>query len=290
MIYESPSDWRDARAKRVTFFGMSGLGKTHLSEILRASGEWFHYSVDYRIGTAYMGEHINDNLKREAMRVPFLAGLLRTDSIYVGSNITFDNLAPLSSYLGQPGDPARGGLPMPEYERRQALHVRAEVNALLDTPHFIERAREIYGYDHFVCDSGGSTCEVVDAEDPADPVLTTLAANTLLVWIEGSDDHTQTLIERFARAPKPMCYRPAFLARAWERHLAETGAAPDEVDPKAFAVSAYAAAIRERQPRYAAIARHWGVTVAASDVAQVRDSADVTALVAEALERHPEAR
>jgi hypothetical protein len=286
MIYDTPEAWRAAPAKRVTFFGMSGLGKTHLSEILRASGDWFHYSVDYRIGTAYMGEYINDNLKREAMRVPFLASLLRTDSIYIGSNITFENLAPLSTYLGQPGDPAKGGLPMDEYERRQALHVRAEVNALLDTPHFIERARDIYGYDNFVCDSGGSTCEVVDAEDPADPVLTTLSASTLLVWIEGGEDHTQTLIDRFARAPKPMCYRPAFLAEAWARHLAETGADPGAVDPKAFAVSAYAAAIRERQPRYAAMARNWGVRTTAEAVAQVRDAADVTELVADALGRH----
>ncbi|TFL18622.1 ATPase [Jannaschia formosa] len=285
MIYESETEWRAAPAKRVTFFGMSGLGKTHLSEILREAGEWFHYSVDYRIGTAYMGEHINDNLKREAMRVPFLAGLLRTDSIYIGSNITFDNLAPLSTYLGQPGDPAKGGLPLPEYERRQALHVRAEVNALLDTPHFIERAQDIYGYDNFVCDSGGSTCEVVDAEDPNDPVLTTLAGATLMVWIEGSDAHTQTLIDRFARAPKPMCYRPAFLTDAWRAHMARTGCAPEEVDPKAFAVEAYTAAIRERQPRYAAMARNWGVTVQASDVAQVRDGDDVIDLVAGALGR-----
>jgi hypothetical protein len=286
MIYDGPEAWRAAPAKRVSFFGMSGLGKTHLSEILRASGDWFHYSVDYRIGTAYMGEHILDNLKREAMRVPFLAHLLRTDSIWIGSNITFDNLAPLSTYLGQPGDPAKGGLPMAEYARRQALHVRAEVNALLDTPHFIERAREIYGYDHFVCDTGGSTCEVVDAEDPDDPVLNALHDSTLLVWIEGSEDHAQTLIDRFARAPKPMCYRPAFLEAAWARHLAATGATPETVDPRAFAVEAYAAAIAERQPRYAAIARNWGVRTSADAVAQVRDAADVTELVADALGRH----
>ena len=133
MIYATPQDWTRATDRRVTFFGMSGLGKTHLAQILRGSGEWFHYSIDYRIGTAYMGEHINDNLKRHAMKQPFLAQLLRTDSIYLGSNITFDNLAPLSTFLGQPGDPARGGLPFAEYSRRQELHHRAEVNALLDT-------------------------------------------------------------------------------------------------------------------------------------------------------------
>ncbi|MEL6585249.1 MAG: ATPase [Pseudomonadota bacterium] len=286
MIYTTPDEWRHAPDRRITFFGMSGLGKTHLSQILRQSGEWFHYSIDYRIGTAYMGEYINDNLKREAMKVPFLARLLRSDSIYIGSNITFENLSPLSTYLGQPGSPAKGGLPLEEYARRQEQHVRAEVNALLDTPDFIARAADIYGYGQFVCDSGGSTCEVVDADDPADPVLTALHANTLMVWIKGSAAHTQTLIDRFSAAPKPMCYRPAFLAQAWSNHLTHHGLTPDDVDPMVFAVKAYAAAIHEREPRYAAMARNWGITVDASDVAQVRDVADVIDLVADGLGRH----
>jgi hypothetical protein len=82
--------------------------------------------------------------------VPFLADLLRSDSIYIGSNITFGNLAPLSTFLGKPGDTAKGGLPFEEYMRRQDLHRRAEINALLDTPSFISRARDIYGYPNVV--------------------------------------------------------------------------------------------------------------------------------------------
>ena len=277
MIYDSPQAWRQAPDKRITFFGMSGLGKTHLSQILRGNGDWFHYSIDYRIGTAYMGEHINDNLKRHAMREPFLAKLLRTDSIYIGSNITFGNLSPLATFLGQPGDPARGGLPFDEYARRQELHHRAEVNALLDTPFFIERARDIYGYDNFVCDTGGSICEVIDPEDPEDPVMATLAANSLPVWIEGTPDHVETLVARFAHDPKPMCYRPEFLNEKWASHGGE------DVDPNEFAIATYRDAIMARHPRYAAMARNWGVTVAAADVATTRDASDVTALVAEAI-------
>ena len=115
MIYASAAEWRAAQRKRVLVFGMSGLGKTHLANMLRGAGGWFHYSVDYRIGTRYMGELIADNFKREAMKVPLLRELLMTDSVYISSNITFDNLAPLSTYLGKPGDPARGGLPFDEY-------------------------------------------------------------------------------------------------------------------------------------------------------------------------------
>ena len=285
LLYDSPEAFRAAPEKRLTFFGMSGLGKTRLAAVLREAGDWFHYSVDYRIGTAYMGEHISDNLKRQAMQVPFLASLLRSDSIYIGSNITVDNLAPLSSYLGKPGDAAKGGLDYTEYLRRQELHRRAEINALLDTPAFIARARELYGYPHFACDTGGSICEVVDPEDPADPVLTALSGATLMVWIEGSEAHTAELVRRFDAAPKPMYYQPAFLRAIWAEYLAREGVAPEAVDPDAFVRHAYARALAHRQPLYAAMARNWGVTVDAGDVVGTTGPADVVDLVAEAIGR-----
>ena len=122
MIYQTGAEFRAARQKRVMVFGMSGLGKTTLSNMLRGAGGWFHYSVDYRIGTRYMNEYIADNFKREAMKVPLLRELLMSDSVYIASNITFDNLAPLSTYLGKPGDPAKGGVAFGEYQRRQGQH------------------------------------------------------------------------------------------------------------------------------------------------------------------------
>ena len=76
MRFKSGKEFRDWPAKAVTIFGMSGVGKTTLARLLQDS-RWFQYSVDYRIGTRYMGEHIVDNFKREAMRVPFLRDLLR---------------------------------------------------------------------------------------------------------------------------------------------------------------------------------------------------------------------
>jgi len=285
MLYQTAADWREATQKRIVLFGMSGLGKTYLSSMLREAGGWYHYSVDYRIGTRYMGEHIVDNFKRQAMQVPFLRELLMSDSIYIGSNITFDNLAPLSTYLGKPGDPAKGGLPFEDYMRRQDQHRAAEIGAMLDTPHFIDRAQSIYGYDHFVCDTSGSICEVVDPADPDDPVLTALSGRALLVWIEGTEAHTAELIRRFDRAPKPMYYQPAFLRGAWTAYLSETGTAGDAVDPDAFVRWTYARALAHRRPRYAAMASRWGVTVAAEEVAQVRDAAGFDALIARALER-----
>ena len=280
MIYPTGAAFRGARAKRVMLFGMSGLGKTYLAAMLREAGGWFHYSVDYRIGTRYMNEYIADNFKREAMKVPLLRELLMSDSVYIASNITFDNLAPLSTYLGKPGDPAKGGVPFAEYQRRQAQHATAEVAAMLDTTRFIARAQDIYGYDNFVCDTSGSICEVVNADDPADPVMTELSQHLLLVWIKGSDAHKAELARRFDRAPKPMYYRPEFLADLW----AEYSASHDVVDPDAFLRFGYARLLDARQPRYAAMAR-WGITVSAEEVAAVHDVAGFDDLIARALDR-----
>lgn len=283
MIYKTAQDWHDAPAKRIMFFGMSGLGKTYISEMLRASGAWFHYSADYRIGTRYLGEHIVDNFKMHAMRDPFLAELLRSDSIYIGSNISFNNLAPLSTYLGKPGDPEKGGVAFEEYQRRQAMHETAEIAAMLDTGHFIDRAKAIYGYDNFVCDSGGSLCEVVDPANPDDAVLRHLHEHVLMIWIEGSDAQTEALIERFNKAPKPMCYRAEFLQECWDRYLRENAIAPTKVDPDSFIRFTFRQAMEARKPRYAAMAHNWGITVSAQDISDLKSPADLDLLIADTL-------
>ena len=284
LVYDSPEAWLNAAERHVLLFGMSGLGKTHVAKCLRAEGGWFHYSVDYRIGTRYMGELIVDNAKKEAMKVPFLRDLLMTDSIYIGSNITFDNLDPVSTYLGKPGDPAKGGLPFAEYQRRQAEFRDAEVAALLDTGRFIDRAKALYGYPHFVCDTGGSICEWVDPDDPTDPVLSALSARCLMLWIEGSEAHTAELVRRFDKAPKPMAYRPDFLERMWADYLRLKGVAEHEVDPDEFIRFTYAKALAHRQPLYETMARNWGVTVRAEDMARADTETAFVEIVSKALE------
>ena len=284
MLYKTKSEWLAAPRKRVLFFGMSCMGKTHLASMLRMTGDWFHYSVDYRIGTRYMGELIADNFKREAMKVPFLRELLLSDSVYIASNITFENLAPLSTYLGKPGSVTRGGLEFDEYMRRQGQHRQAEIAALLDTGHFIRRAQEVYNLGNFVCDSGGSVCEVVDPYTAQDPVLDALERELLLIWIKGSDAHTAELVRRFDRAPKPMYYQPEFLDRAWTDYRVEKGLREDQVNPDDFIRWTYARALAHRQPRYAAMARR-GVTLLAEEVADIRTPADLVALIGAAIDR-----
>ena len=284
MLYQNASDWLNAPHKRVLFFGMSGLGKTYLSNMLREQGDWFHYSIDYRIGTRYMGEHIADNFKAEAMKVPFLRELLLSDSIRITSKISFDNLTPVATYLGKPGDPAKGGVPITEYRRRQEQFKTAEISALLDSPRFIERAENIYGYPHFICDSGGSICEWIDAAlGENDPLIAELSRHCLLVWLKGDEAHTQRLIERFDRAPKPMAYQPEFLSRAWSDYLSEYNVKEDKVNPDDFIRWTYAQALAHRQPLYEHMARY-GVSLCAHEVAAIKSPADFDRMIGAAID------
>ena len=284
-MYSTEKEWLMAKNKKVVLFGMSGLGKTHISNILRQSGEWYHYSIDYRIGTRYMGEHIEDSYKEDAMKSPYLRELLLGDSIHISSNISFDNLAPLSNYLGKPGNEGKGGLSIEEYKKRQAQHHIAEVKALLDTPNFIDKSNRIYGYPNFVCDTGGSICEVVNPDDPNDPVLKTLAENTLMVWIEGSSHHTDELIKRFDENPKPMCYDSGFLDLKWKEYLKINKCSVNDVDPDDFVRWTYSEAMAHRNPIYQSMAS-WGITVQADLICQVKTPSEFNSLIGSTISRN----
>jgi hypothetical protein len=80
-----------------------------------------------------------------------------------------------------------------------------------------------------------------------------------------------------------MAYSPDFLDRAWRDYVAAEGVAEDAVDPDAFIRWTYAQALAHRQPLYEAMARNWGITVEAEDMARVRDAADFDEVIAAAL-------
>jgi len=274
----TPQAFLDWDAKRITLLGMSGVGKTTLANKL-PKDQWFHYSGDYRIGTKYLAEPILDNIKRQAMQVPFLRDLLRSDSIYICNNITVDNLTPIATFLGKVGNPEQGGLPLEEFKRRQALHREAEIAAMLDVPVFIDKARDIYGYRHFINDAGGSVCEL-----DAPRVLEVLAEHTLIVYIKTTPELEQTLIERARQSPKPLYYREAFLDEQLAVFMAERGyQEPEEIPPDEFVTWVFPRLLRARLPRYRQIADRYGYVIDASEAAQVRDEKDFLQLVADAI-------
>ncbi|HHO68030.1 MAG TPA: ATPase [Gammaproteobacteria bacterium] len=277
----SVESFRAWENRRVTLLGMSGVGKTYLSALLR-SHNWFHYSGDYRIGTRYLDEPILDLIKQQAMQVAFLRDLLRRDWIYIRNNIKVHDLGPVLSFVGKLGDPERGGVPLADFERRQAQYREAEIAAMRDVPEFIRKAQDIYGYRHFVNDVGGSLCEL---DEPS--VIDLLVEHTLILYIQVTDQEEEDkLIARAQSDPKPLYYRPAFLREQLDAYLEEKGLAyAAEMDPDDFTRWVFPRLFRSRIPRYEAIARPHGYTVTSREVAQVRDEADFLDLLETAIAR-----
>ncbi len=278
----SAKEFKHWNHKRITLLGMSGVGKTTLAGKLPKQ-DWFHYSGDYRIGTKYLEEPIMDNIKQQAMAVPFLRDLLRSDSIYIRSNITVDNLTAVSSFLGKLGDPERGGLSLAEFKRRQHLHHQAEIAAMRDVPAFIHKAERIYGYRHFINDAGGSVCELDDPE-----TLRILAEHTLILYIRTTPELESILIERARTDPKPLYYREAFLNEQLAVYLDEKGRDNlESIEPDEFVTWVFPRLFQSRLPRYQAIADEWGYTLDARTTGLVSSEAELMELIAAALASSP---
>jgi len=273
------AQFMDWPSRAITLLGMSGVGKTTLANNLPKS-DWFHYSGDYRIGTKYLAEPILDNIKQQAMQVDFLRDLLRSDSIYIASNITVHNLTPVATFLGKIGRSDLGGLSVEAFKERQRLHRQAEIGAMRDVAQFIEKARLIYGYEHFINDAGGSICELDDEE-----TLEVLAENTLILYLCADEAMEQKLIQRAIDDPKPMYYQEAFLDEQLAEYLAETGLKdPGEIVPDEFVRWIFPRHVKHRRPKYQAIADAYGYTVDARAAESVRSEADLLKLVADALD------
>ncbi|HIQ14872.1 MAG TPA: ATPase [Leucothrix sp.] len=274
----SAEEFRELENKSITLLGMSGVGKTFLSNILRKSN-WFHYSGDYRIGTRYLNEPILDNIKIQAMQVPFLRDLLRSDAIFINNNITIDQLDAVSSFIGKLGDPELGGMSLEEFKRRQDLFRKAEIAAMLDVPEFIDKAHKIYGFNNFINDAGGSLCEL-DNND----LFEILAEHTLFVYIQANEEDEKRLIARSKSAPKPLYYRSDFLDEQLAIYMQEQNLEyVAMINPDSFVRWIFPRLFYSRIPSYEAIAEKYGYTIKTEDLYQIKTEADFLKLVENAI-------
>ena len=274
-------EFRAWKNKKVTLLGMSGVGKSYLSTMLRGKN-WFHYSGDYRIGTRYLNEHILDMIKQQAMQVPFLKELLRNDWIHIRNNIKVNDLGPVLSFVGKLGNPEKGGVELDDFIQRQAIYRQAEIDAMLEVPEFIHKAQKIYGYPHFINDVGGSLCEL---DEPG--VIESLVDCSLILYIQTTNQSQEdTLIKRAQSSPKPLFYRPEFLQEHLTLYFDETGVQyAAEIDPDEFARWIFPRLFHSRIPRYDAIAGPHGYTVTSDEVAAVGNEKDFLELLENTIRR-----
>ena len=216
------------------------------------------------------------------MQVPFLRNLLRKDWISIRNNIKVDDLGPVLSFVGKLGNPELGGVPLEEFSRRQALYRESEIAAMHDVPKFINKAQEIYGYTNFINDVGGSLCEL---DDPG--VIDLLVRHTLILYIRVTEKTEEdALIRRAQTDPKPLYYRPEFLAEQLQQYLGLHGLEyAAQVEPDDFCSWVFPRLFHSRLPRYQAIAEPHGYTVTSHEVAAVRDEQDFLELLESAITR-----
>jgi hypothetical protein len=258
--------------------GMSGVGKTHLAKLIGEDGDWFHFSGDYRIGAKHLNNEIIANIANKMSSNSWLKVLLDNKSISVNSQVTFDNLEPISAFLGKVGNPEEGGLPINEFIRRQNLFFEAEKKTMYEVPEFIEKS-QAKGYNHFINDAGGSLCELEDSK-----LFKLLSDNTLVVYIKTSKENERMLIERAKESPKPMYYNPVFFERSIKDYLVEnTLDYAAEISPDAFVSWVFPKLIEDRLQKYSTIANKYGCTIQSDDLHSCRSANDVIDLISRAL-------
>lgn len=266
---------------RIAVMGLSGVGKTTLARCLPDS-RWFHYSVDYRIWTHYLGDELNDYLKKLAMSHPLLRDMLKRDAITVEHRVHFDNLLATSLYMGMLGSPKKHGSTLPAFTARMARHAESEIAAMLDMPKFIQRAEDLYGYPNFLADLSGSLCEVVEPGSGTDPVLRMMDETVTLIYIRATKAHEKVLIERNIADPKPIYYRPDFVAAELPGLLEKFHASDvTDIDPRKVGAYLYPRLLAHRVERYEAIAAKHALTLTMEEAAAIRSEADLFARLAQ---------
>ena len=159
-----------------------------------------------------------------------------------------------------------------EYLKRQQLHRDAEIKATLNASSIVEHSPEL---SHFMCDTSGSICELVNPLDENDKILSSLSKNFLIICLEAPDTMYQVLIDRFLAKPKPMYYEENFLHSLWKSFRDETLTTCDEINPDDFMIYGFKALIKRRKAIFETISKNWGISLNFEQLREVKCAADL---------------
>ena len=230
------SDFNKIDHKVITLMGMSGVGKTYLSNMLESDG-WLHYSCDLDIGTKYLAEDMELSLGEP-------------------NRVSMDDLSQLSEYVGRLGAKEHGGLPFDEFKRRQQKYLAAECQSLRGLKGVVSEAHDD-GFTHVINDSTGSLCEIDD-----DVLLDSIDENSLIVYIKANDEQEQKVLQRAQTYPKPLFFSPEKFDGWVVEYLEEKELNnSDEINTDDFSRWVFPKLFENRLPKYQAIADKYGVTI-----------------------------
>ena len=147
--------------------------------------------------------------------------------------------------------------------------------------YLLKKAGEIYGYPHFLNDTGGSACELTNEE-----VWDELSKLSVVVYLRADKDTEEQLIERARKEPKPLYYDEQFLDHHVAKFMTMKGLKhSDEIDPQEYISWVFPMLIAHRRPLYQGIADEHGYTISAKHIMQVDSAEDVLELIGDAIER-----
>ncbi|MEM6811511.1 MAG: hypothetical protein AAF549_03495 [Pseudomonadota bacterium] len=248
------AEFQNIKYKVITLMGMSGVGKTHLSLMLAQQG-WKHYFCDLEIGRFFLKDEIEKALGED-------------------NQITADDLSQLSRYIGRVGNPEKGGLPYDIFMKRQQEYYMAECGALLKLQDVINKATRS-GYTNTVNDSTGSLCEIDN-----DTLFEFIDENSLIVYIEASEEEKQTVLKRAQEYPKPMFFSPEKFEGWVKAYGKEKGdIAPEDFDPDDFSRWVFPQLLDNRLPKYKRIADRYGVTIPSDAFRGINTSKDFLEII-----------
>ncbi len=243
----SRQDFIDMPRKAITLLGMSGSGKTYISMMMAKHG-WETYSCDLEIGTKYLKEALSGY-----------------------GDVTGENISALSVYLGKVGDADKGGYSLDVFLARQQAYYNAEHQALSDMRSVLEATDT-----HFIHDSTGSLCEIMD-----DSLIADLGRKTLFVYLKADEEAEKLVLKRAQDYPKPLFFPPSRFQEWLDDYMSDHQCrAVNAVDPDDFSRWVFPKLFESRKPKYQALAERYGVAIPAKAFYDMKGADDFITIIA----------
>ncbi len=279
----SAKEFRDWTHKSITLLGMSGVGKTCLAHVLRRHN-WFHYSIDYRIGTRYLDEAILDNIKLQAMQIPSCATCCARTPFTSATTHRGQSQArvELSRQAGQPR--GKGASTSWNSSAARPCTGTAEIEALKDSSGLYRKGPRDLRLHRTSSMMPAAAC----ASWTTPRCIQTLDEHTLILYIKATEADAQELIHRAEEDPKPLYYRDEFLDEQLESYKRERGIEYVALDRSGrLRALGLPAPVLFPPAALQSIAERYGYTVTTTELAQVKNERRLSGVGEKALDRPP---
>ena len=218
MFYETPEDWRRARHRRVALFGMSGLGKTRIAAMLRERGATGSTtrSISASAPATWASTSSTTSSARRCATPSCASCCARTRSTSprTSPSTTSSRSRPTSA---SPATRPRAASPSTNTSAASASTAAPRSPPPATPLPFIDKAEEIYGYDHFVCRHLGLALRGGRPRRPGRPGAgRPRRARRCRSGSAAPRPTSRSSARRFDQAPKPMYYPEGFLTELWD--------------------------------------------------------------------------